>query len=555
MKTDFEIAHEATLEPIAAVAAKVGIKQEDLEPYGKYIAKLPSALIDDEKVKKSNLILVTSITPTKAGNGKTTISVGLTMGLNAIGKNAIVALREPSLGPCFGMKGGAAGGGYAQVLPMDKINLHFTGDFHSITSANNLISALLDNYIYQRQKEGKGMKEVLWKRVLDVNDRNLRNIVTGLGGRTNGVISESGFDTTAASEIMAILCLAKDEKDLRTRIENIVLGFTLEDEPLTVKDLNIAGAIMAILNGTLDPNLVQTIDNTPAIIHGGPFANIAHGCNSIQATKMAMTFGDYAITEAGFGADLGAEKFFDIKCREAGIAPKLTVVVVTLQALKMHGGVDVKLIKEKNEEGVKAGFANMDRHVDNLKKFGQSVVVVLNRFNTDTDEEINLLKAHCEANGVPFAINNAFTEGAKGAIDFARLVVDTIEKTPSRPLQMAYELTDSVEEKINKIARNIYGAKGIELKSTAKKKLKRIEELGLTNLPVCIAKTQYSFSEDATAYGTPTDFHLHIRDLVINAGARMIVAIAGDIMRMPGMPKTPQAEHIDVVDGVIVGLS
>ncbi len=555
MKTDFEIAHEATLEPIAAVAAKVGIKQEDLEPYGKYIAKLPSALIDDEKVKKSNLILVTSITPTKAGNGKTTISVGLTMGLNAIGKNAIVALREPSLGPCFGMKGGAAGGGYAQVLPMDKINLHFTGDFHAITSANNLISALLDNYIYQRQKEGKGMKEVLWKRVLDVNDRNLRNIVTGLGGRTNGVISESGFDTTAASEIMAILCLAKDEKDLRTRIENIVLGFTLEDEPLTVKDLNIAGAIMAILNGTLDPNLVQTIDNTPAIIHGGPFANIAHGCNSIQATKMAMTFGDYAITEAGFGADLGAEKFFDIKCREAGIAPKLTVVVVTLQALKMHGGVDVKLIKEKNEEGVKAGFANMDRHVDNLKKFGQSVVVVLNRFNTDTDEEINLLKAHCEANGVPFAINNAFTEGAKGAIDFARLVVDTIEKTPSRPLQMAYELTDSVEEKINKIARNIYGAKGIELKSTAKKKLKRIEELGLTNLPVCIAKTQYSFSEDATAYGTPTDFHLHIRDLVINAGARMIVAIAGDIMRMPGMPKTPQAEHIDVVDGVIVGLS
>lgn len=555
MKTDFEIAHEATLEPIAAVAAKVGIKQEDLEPYGKYIAKLPSALIDDEKVKKSNLILVTSITPTKAGNGKTTISVGLTMGLNAIGKNAIVALREPSLGPCFGMKGGAAGGGYAQVLPMDKINLHFTGDFHAITSANNLISALLDNYIYQRQKEGKGMKEVLWKRVLDVNDRNLRNIVTGLGGRTNGVISESGFDTTAASEIMAILCLAKDEKDLRTRIENIVLGFTLEDEPLTVKDLNIAGAIMAILNGTLDPNLVQTIDNTPAIIHGGPFANIAHGCNSIQATKMAMTFGDYAITEAGFGADLGAEKFFDIKCREAGIAPKLTVVVVTLQALKMHGGVDVKLIKEKNEEGVKAGFANMDRHVDNLKKFGQSVVVVLNRFNTDTDEEINLLKAHCEANGVPFAINNAFTEGAKGAIDFARLVVDTIERTPSRPLQMAYELTDSVEEKINKIARNIYGAKGIELKSTAKKKLKRIEELGLTNLPVCIAKTQYSFSEDATAYGTPTDFHLHIRDLVINAGARMIVAIAGDIMRMPGMPKTPQAEHIDVVDGVIVGLS
>ncbi|MDY6205411.1 MAG: formate--tetrahydrofolate ligase [Prevotella sp.] len=555
MKTDFEIAYEATLEPIGNVAAKVGIPQDALEPYGKYIAKLPCSLIDEEKVKKSNLILVTSITPTKTGNGKTTISVGLTMGLNAIGKNAIVALREPSLGPCFGMKGGAAGGGYAQVLPMDKINLHFTGDFHAITAANNLISALFDNYIYQRQKEGKGMKEVLWKRVLDVNDRNLRHIVTGLGGRTNGVVSESGFDTTAASEIMAILCLAKDEKDLRRRIENIVLGFTLDDEPLTVKDLNIAGAVMAILNGALQPNLVQTIDNTPAIIHGGPFANIAHGCNSIQATKMAMTFGDYAITEAGFGADLGAEKFFDIKCRKAGISPKLSVLVITAQALKMHGGVDIKEIKEPNIEGVQQGFANMDKHVANLKKFGQSVLVVLNRFNTDTEEEIALIREHCEKQGVPFAVNNAFAEGAKGAVDFAKLVVETIENNPSKPLVMAYDESDSVEEKIKKIAQNIYGAKDVELKSTAKKKLKRIAELGLLHLPVCIAKTQYSFSEDATAYGTPADFHLHIRDLVINAGAEMIIAIAGDIMRMPGMPKVPQAEHIDVVDGVIVGLS
>lgn len=555
MKTDFEIAYEATLEPIGNVAAKVGIPQDALEPYGKYIAKLPCSLIDEEKVKKSNLILVTSITPTKTGNGKTTISVGLTMGLNAIGKNAIVALREPSLGPCFGMKGGAAGGGYAQVLPMDKINLHFTGDFHAITAANNLISALFDNYIYQRQKEGKGMKEVLWKRVLDVNDRNLRHIVTGLGGRTNGVVSESGFDTTAASEIMAILCLAKDEKDLRRRIENIVLGFTLDDEPLTVKDLNIAGAVMAILNGALQPNLVQTIDNTLAIIHGGPFANIAHGCNSIQATKMAMTFGDYAITEAGFGADLGAEKFFDIKCRKAGISPKLSVLVITAQALKMHGGVDIKEIKEPNIEGVQQGFANMDKHVANLKKFGQSVLVVLNRFNTDTEEEIALIREHCEKQGVPFAVNNAFAEGAKGAVDFAKLVVETIENNPSKPLVMAYDESDSVEEKIKKIAQNIYGAKDVELKSTAKKKLKRIAELGLLHLPVCIAKTQYSFSEDATAYGTPADFHLHIRDLVINAGAEMIIAIAGDIMRMPGMPKVPQAEHIDVVDGVIVGLS
>ncbi len=555
MKTDFEIAYEATLEPIGNVAAKVGIPQDALEPYGKYIAKLPCSLIDEEKVKKSNLILVTSITPTKTGNGKTTISVGLTMGLNAIGKNAIVALREPSLGPCFGMKGGAAGGGYAQVLPMDKINLHFTGDFHAITAANNLISALFDNYIYQRQKEGKGMKEVLWKRVLDVNDRNLRHIVTGLGGRTNGVVSESGFDTTAASEIMAILCLAKDEKDLRRRIENIVLGFTLDDEPLTVKDLNIAGAVMAILNGALQPNLVQTIDNTPAIIHGGPLAIFAHGCNSIQATKMAMTFGDYAITEAGFGADLGAEKFFDIKCRKAGISPKLSVLVITAQALKMHGGVDIKEIKEPNIEGVQQGFANMDKHVANLKKFGQSVLVVLNRFNTDTEEEIALIREHCEKQGVPFAVNNAFAEGAKGAVDFAKLVVETIENNPSKPLVMAYDESDSVEEKIKKIAQNIYGAKDVELKSTAKKKLKRIAELGLLHLPVCIAKTQYSFSEDATAYGTPADFHLHIRDLVINAGAEMIIAIAGDIMRMPGMPKVPQAEHIDVVDGVIVGLS
>jgi hypothetical protein len=555
MKTDSEIAHEAKLNLIGDIARQINIPEDDLEPYGKYMAKVPYTLIDDEKVKKSNLILVTSITPTKTGNGKTTVSVGLALGMNRIGKKTIVALREPSLGPCFGMKGGAAGGGYAQVLPMEKINLHFTGDFHAITSANNMISALLDNYCYQHRDEGFALKEVLWRRVLDVNDRNLRNIITGLGGRTDGIVSESGFDITPASEIMAILCLAQDEDDLLRRIENILLGFTIEGKPFTVKDLGVAGAITAILHDAIHPNLVQTTENTPAFIHGGPFANIAHGCNSVMATKMAMTFGEYAITEGGFGADLGAEKFFDIKCRKAGISPKLTVLVATAQALKMHGGIDISSIKEPHIEGIKQGFANMDKHIHNLQSFGQTVVVCINRFPTDTDEELQLIQEHCQELGVGCAINTAFVDGGKGAEALARLVVDTIAQKPSTPLKMLYDDNDSVEDKVRKIALQLYGARDVILKPAAKKMLSRIEELGCAHFPVCIAKTQYSFSEDAKAYGMPTNFDITIRDFVINKGAEMIVAIAGNIMRMPGLPKVPSAENISVVNGEIQGLS
>lgn len=555
MKTDSEIAHEAKLNLIGDIARQINIPEDDLEPYGKYMAKVPYTLIDDEKVKKSNLILVTSITPTKTGNGKTTVSVGLALGMNRIGKKTIVALREPSLGPCFGMKGGAAGGGYAQVLPMEKINLHFTGDFHAITSANNMISALLDNYCYQHRDEGFALKEVLWRRVLDVNDRNLRNIITGLGGRTDGIVSESGFDITPASEIMAILCLAQDEDDLLRRIENILLGFTIEGKPFTVKDLGVAGAITAILHDAIHPNLVQTTENTPAFIHGGPFANIAHGCNSVMATKMAMTFGEYAITEGGFGADLGAEKFFDIKCRKAGISPKLTVLVATAQALKMHGGIDISSIKEPHIEGIKQGFANMDKHIHNLQSFGQTVVVCINRFPTDTDEELQLIQEHCQKLGVGCAINTAFVDGGKGAEALARLVVDTIAQNPSTPLKMLYDDNDSVEDKVRKIALQLYGARDVILKPAAKKMLSRIEELGCAHFPVCIAKTQYSFSEDAKAYGMPTNFDITIRDFVINKGAEMIVAIAGNIMRMPGLPKVPSAENISVVNGEIQGLS
>lgn len=555
MKSDFEIAHEATLEPIEAIAKKVNIPVGELELYGKHIAKVPYRQIDEEKVKKSKLILITAITPTKTGIGKTTVSVGLALGMNRIGKKAITALREPSLGPCFGMKGGAAGGGYAQVLPMEKINLHFTGDFHAITSANNMISALLDNYIYQHQNEGFGMREVWWRRVLDVNDRNLRTVVTGLGTRTDGVVMENGFNITPASEIMAILCLAQNEEDLYRRIDNIILGITLEGKPLRVGDLKITGSIVALLKDAFNPNLVQTIENTPAFIHGGPFANIAHGCSSIIATKMAMTYGDYCITEAGFGADLGAEKFLDIKCRKAGISPVLTVLVATAQALKMHGGVDEKEISKPNVNGVRAGLANMDKHIANLQAFGQSVVVCLNRFASDTDEELEIVEQHCKELGIGFALNTAFTDGGKGAENLARLVVETIEKNPSKPLKLAYYETDSIETKVNKVAKNIYGAKEVIILSRAKKQLALIKQLGFDKYPVCIAKTQYSFSEDPKAYGMPKDFEMTIREFVINSGAEMIVAIAGNIMRMPGLPKSPQAERIEVVNGVIEGLS
>lgn len=555
MKSDIEIARSIELTKIKQVARDYDIPVEEIHNYGRYIAKVPETLIDEEKVNKSNLILVTAITPTKAGIGKTTVSIGLALGLNKIGKKAICALREPSLGPCFGMKGGAAGGGYAQVLPMEKINLHFTGDFHAITSAHNMIAALLDNYMYQNRDNGFAMKEVLWNRVLDVNDRTLRYIVTGLGGKTNGITRESGFDITPASEIMAILCLAKDEDDLRRRIENILLGFTIDNKPFTVKDLGVAGAITVLLKDALSPNLVQTTEHTAAFVHGGPFANIAHGCNSVLATKLAMTFSDYVITEAGFGADLGAEKFYDIKCRKAGLQPKLTLIVATAQGLKMHGGVSLDLIKEPNMEGLVEGVKNLDKHIENLRKFGQTVAVAFNRYANDSEEEIEFVRQHCAEMGVGFAVNNAFAEGGNGAIELANLVVDTIEKQPSQPLTFAYEEADSVEEKVTKIAYGMYGAKQVIFGPAARKKLKMIEELGYTNFPICIAKTQYSFSTDATQYGVASGFNFAVRDIVINAGAEMLVIVAGEIMRMPGLPKVPQALHIDIVNGEIEGLS
>ncbi len=556
MMTDIEIAHATELKRIDEVAATMGISADDLEHYGKYIAKLPLSLMDNPQRKDGKLILVTAITATRAGIGKTTVSIGLALGLNAIGKKACVALREPSLGPCFGMKGGAAGGGYAQVLPMEKINLHFTGDFHAITSAHNMIAALLDNYLYQHEKEGFGLKEVLWKRVLDVNDRSLRSIVTGIGPATNGIVSQSGFDITPASELMAILCLATDEADLRRRVENILLGYTYEGEPFTVKDLGVAGSIVVLLKDAIKPNLVQTTENTPAFVHGGPFANIAHGCNSVIATRMALRHADYAITEAGFGADLGAEKFYNILCRKTGLSPDLTVIVATAQGLKMHGGVPVNEIKEPNLDGLRNGLANLDRHVRNLQGFGQSVVVVFNLFATDTDEEMALLREHCEKElGVPYVVNRAYAEGSKGAEEMARVVVDTIENNPSAPLQFTYADDDPIRTKIEKVAKNIYGAASVTFAKPALNRIKLAEEHGMDHFPVCIAKTQFSFSADAKQYGAASGFNILIKDVVLNAGAEMVVAIAGDILRMPGLPKDPQANHIDLVDGEIVGLS
>ena len=555
MKSDIEIAREVSLRKIKEIATGLGIPREEVQNYGRYIAKIPIHLIDEEKIRLHNLILVTAITPTKAGIGKTTVSIGLALGLNKIGKKAVVALREPSLGPCFGMKGGAAGGGYSQVLPMENINLHFTGDFHAVTSAHNMITALLDNYIYQTRNTCEGLKEIKWKRVLDVNDRSLRNIVSGLGGSANGVPTETGFDITPASEIMAILCLATDIEDLKRRIGNILLGYTNDHKPFTVNDLGVAGAITVLLKDALLPNLVQTTENTAAFVHGGPFANIAPGCNSVLATKMALTYGDYVITEAGFGADLGAEKFFDIKCRKAGLTPKLTVIVATAQSLKLHGGVPENKIKEQNIEGMKNGFENLDKHVENMKRFGQEVIVTFNRYASDTDEEIALVAEHCREIGVGFCMNNVFAAGGEGGAELAKLVVDTIEKKPSTPLKYIYEDDEPIRSKIKKVSEQIYGAASVVYTTLADKKIKQIESLGISHYPICIAKTQYSFSSDPKAYGVAKNFELKVRDIIINNGAEMIVVIMGEIMRMPGLPKDPQAKRIDIVDGVIEGLS
>jgi len=555
MKTDIEIARSICMRRITDVAADLGIPEEKVEQYGHYMAKVPRSLIDQEKIAKSRLVLVTAITATKAGIGKTTVSVGLALGLNKIGKKAVVALREPSLGPCFGMKGGAAGGGYAQILPMEKINLHFTGDMHAVTSAHNMISALLDNYIYSHQAEGFALKEVVWKRVLDVNDRSLRSIVTGLGPRTNGLTAESGFDITAASELMAILCLSTDMEDMRRRVDNILLGYRFDGTPFKVKDMGVTGAILVLLKTAFKANLVQTTEGTPAFVHGGPFANIAHGCNSIVATKTAMSLSDYVITEAGFGADLGAEKFYNIKCRKSGLKPDLTVLVATLNGLKMHGGTALEDIQKPDAEGVRKGFANLDRHIRNLQSFGQTVVVCFNKYASDTVEEIEMVKQHCAEMGVPFALNNAWAEGGEGAVDLANLVVETIDSNPSGPLRFTYEDSQSIQEKIKAVATKIYGASHVTFSGTARKKVADAEKMGISHFPVCIAKTQYSFSQDAKAYGAPSGFEFDIKDIVINTGSEMIVAIAGDIIRMPGLPKVPQATKIDIIDGKIEGLS
>ena len=555
MKTDIEIARSVQMRRITDIAEELGIPEEKVAQYGHYMAKVPLSLIDEEKIAKSKLILVTAITATKAGIGKTTVSVGLALGLNKIGKKAIVTLREPSLGPCFGMKGGAAGGGYAQVLPMEKINLHFTGDMHAVTSAHNMISALLDNYLYTHQAEGFALKEILWRRVLDVNDRSLRYIVTGLGPRSNGLTAESGFDITAASELMAILCLSSDIEDMRRRIDNIILGYTFDNKPFLLKELGVTGAILVLLKTAFKANLVQTTEGTPAFIHGGPFANIAHGCNSLVATKTAMSLGEYVITEAGFGADLGAEKFLNIKCRKSGLRPVLTVLVATLNGLKMHGGTALEDIHKPDAEGVKKGFANLDKHIKNLQSFGQTVVVSFNKYASDTEEEINLVKEHCAELGVPFALNNAWAEGGEGAIDLANLVVETIENNPSGPIQFTYSDDMSIKAKIEAVAKKLYGAASVTFASAARSKITAAEKMGYGHFPICIAKTQFSFSQDPKAYGAPEGFNFEIKDIVINSGSEMIVAIAGDIIRMPGFAKVPQATKIDIVDGVIEGLS
>ena len=600
MKTDIEISNETQLKNIEDIAKKAGINPDTIEPYGHHIAKIPLSYIDEEKIKKSNLILVTSISPTKAGIGKTTVSVGLNMGLNFIGEKSIVVLREPSLGPCFGMKGGACGGGYAQVLPMDKINLHFTGDFHAVTAAHNMITAMMDNYFYQNSKEVAPLKQILWKRVLDVNDRNLRHIITGIGPYSNGITAESGFDITPASEIMAILCISKDLEDLRNRIDNILLGYTMDGEEFTVKELGITGSIVALLKDAFMPNLVQDTEGNPAIIHGGPFANIAQGTNTIVATKLGMSIADYVVTEAGFGADLGAEKFLDIKCRAMGIYPKLTVVVATCQGLKMHGGVNEKEIKKPNLEGLKKGFANLDKHVKNMQSFGQTVIVAFNKFTGDSDEEIQALKEHCfEVLKVKCVVNDAYMEGSIGAAELARKVVEEIKNNPSKHNPDAIYSTKAIKEhfitvtynngqsdeykqkvkvpakhpdatevaipiytikkRIENVAYRIYGAFTITFSPKALKMLEvldNIENVFYKEFPVCIAKTQYSFTDNPKLYGCPKDFNFTINDIVINRGAGFIVAIAGDMMRMPGLPKYPAALNIDVNEkGQIIGLN
>lgn len=555
MKTDIEIAQEAQMKPIGEVAGLLGIAEDDLELYGKYKAKLSDSLW--EKVKENQngkLILVTAINPTPAGEGKTTISVGLGQALCKMGKKAVIALREPSLGPCFGIKGGAAGGGYAQVVPMEDLNLHFTGDFHAITSANNLLAALLDNHIQQGNELGIDTNQIVWKRCLDMNDRVLRNVVVGLGKKMDGVVREDHFTITVASEIMAILCLADDRKDLKRRLSNIIVAYNHAGEPVTAEQLNAVGAMAALLNDAMKPNMIQTLENTPALVHGGPFANIAHGCNSVRATKTALKIADYVVTEAGFGADLGAEKFFNIKCRKSGLAPDAVVVVATVKALKYNGGALKTELSAENLDALKKGIVNLEKHIENLHKFGVPVVVTLNRFVTDTEAELRFVKEFCEAQGCEFALSEVWGKGGEGGISLAQKVLEALEKKESN-FRLLYEDSLSIKEKIEKICKEIYGADGVTYDSAAQKAIERMESLGLKNLPVCMAKNQYSFSDDAARLGRPSGFQIHIREAYPCAGAGFVVAITGTIMTMPGLPKKPAANSIDVTeDGKITGL-
>ncbi len=555
MKTDIEIAQEAALENITDVAAKIGIEPDDLELYGKYKAK-----ISDEYINRisgnpdGKLILVTAINPTPAGEGKTTTSIGLGQAFGRLGRKAVIALREPSLGPCFGIKGGAAGGGYAQVVPMEDLNLHFTGDFHAITSANNLLAALLDNHIQQGNELGIDPRQIVWKRCIDMNDRALRNIVIGMGGRTDGFVREDHFVITVASEIMAILCLASDMNDLKERLGRIIVAYSYSGEPVTAADLNAVGAMTALLKDAMKPNLIQTLEHTPAIVHGGPFANIAHGCNSIRATKTALKIADYVITEAGFGADLGAEKFFDIKCRMAGLRPDAVVLVATIRALKYNGGVAKADLAEENMTALKAGIVNLEKHIENLHKYGVPIVVTLNSFVTDTEDEIAYVRSFCQERDCAFALSEVWAKGGEGGVELARKVIETLETKESH-FKVLYDDSLSLKAKIETVASEIYGADGVSYAPAAEKQLKKLEELGFGHMPVCMAKTQYSLSDDPALLGRPAGFTLNVREVYASAGAGFVVVITGAIMTMPGLPKKPAAYGIDVNEnGVITGL-
>lgn len=555
MKSDIQIAQEATMQPIKEVAASIGIAEDDIELYGKYKAKISDELIEQSKNNPDGkLILVTAINPTPAGEGKTTITVGLGQAFGKLGKKAIIALREPSLGPCFGIKGGAAGGGYSQVVPMEDLNLHFTGDFHAITSANNLLAALLDNHIQQGNELGIDPRQIVWKRCLDMNDRVLRNVVVGLGSKMDGMVREDHFVITVASEIMAILCLAVDMNDLKRRLGRIIVAYTFDGKPVTANDLQATGSMAALLKDALKPNLIQTLEHTPAFVHGGPFANIAHGCNSVRATCTALKLADYVITEAGFGADLGAEKFFDIKCRKAGLKPDAVVLVATIRALKYNGGVPKDELSAPNLEALKKGIVNLEKHIENLQKFGVPVVVTLNSFITDTEEETAFVEKFCKDRDCEFALAEVWEKGGEGGVSLANKVLETLEtkKSNFKPL---YEDDLSLKEKIEKVAKEIYGADGVTYAPAAERELKRITDLGMDKFPVCMAKTQYSLSDDAKKLGRPTGFKINVREVYVSAGAGFVVAINGAIMTMPGLPKKPAAYQIDVDDdGVITGL-